>query len=106
MISRAPVLAADPDPQPGIIPRAQMLLDRLQPVMPAAAAARPQPELAQRQIRIIHHHQQPRQRPPGNNSTTAPTASPLEFMNVCGSHSSTRRPPRSARASRALNFFS
>ena len=39
--------------------------------------------------------------------TTAPTASPLEFIYVSGSHKSTRRlSPRVAQARRALNFFS
>ena len=34
------------------------------------------------------------------------TASPLEFMYVCGSHRSTRRLFRCVDAKRALNFFS
>ena len=60
-------------------------------MMPAAAAARPQPEFAQRQIRIVHHHQQARSAAPDKTPPPRPTASPLEFIYVCGSHSSTRR---------------
>ena len=43
---------------------AQVLLDGFQPMMAAAAAAGPQPDLAQRQIRIVHRHQQSLQRHP------------------------------------------
>src|SRR6266849_6239181 len=50
-------LPPDPYPQARIFPRAQVLLDGFESVMPATAATRPQPELPQRQIRVIHHDQ-------------------------------------------------
>src|SRR5438309_176780 len=58
-VIRDPALAAlgpsDPDSQPWILARAQVLLDRFQPVVPAAAAARTHPNFTQAQIRIVHY---------------------------------------------------
>src|SRR5204863_4255851 len=55
------VLPPNPYSQPWIFPRAQVLLDGLQSVMSTAAAAGPQPQLPQRQIRIIEHYQHSRE---------------------------------------------
>ena len=81
-----------------------MLLNGLQTVMSTAAAAGSQPDFSERQIRVIHHHDQLPQRQL-IKLQQAPTASPLRFMNVCGSHSTTRRPSTSAFAMRDWNFF-
>ena len=58
------VSSANPNPQPRILTRAQMLLNGLKPVMATTTAAWPQPDLPQGQIRIVHHDQQPRKRDP------------------------------------------
>src|SRR6187549_3503719 len=50
---------ADPHPQSRKLARAQVLLDRLEPVMATAASLGPQSNLPKRQIRVIHHHQDP-----------------------------------------------
>jgi hypothetical protein len=54
--------SANPDSQSRILARAQVLLDGLKSMMAATAGTRPQPELAQRQIRVIHDDQQARER--------------------------------------------
>ena len=56
--------AANPDPQPRIVTRAQVLLNRFQPMMPAAGALRPESDFSERQIRIVHHQEQSLERRP------------------------------------------
>ena len=49
---------ADPDPQPGVVVGAELLLDVPQPVLPAVAALRPNPQLAERQVEVVADDQQ------------------------------------------------
>ena len=51
------LLAAHPEPQPGIIRASQMLLDRAQAIVAAAGAFFPKPQLPQRQGEVVGNHQ-------------------------------------------------
>ena len=71
--------------------RTHALLDRLQPVMPAAAAFGPQPDFAEWQNPHVHNHQQLRKR---NTIETQQRSHGFAtgIMNVCGSASKTFAP--------------
>src|SRR5205807_2064769 len=49
---------ANPDPQSGVLSRAQTLLDRFQTAVSAATALPSEPDFAERQVRIVHDRQQ------------------------------------------------
>jgi hypothetical protein len=82
-----------------------MLLNRLEPMMPAAAAPRAQPDFSDRQVRIIDNHEQAIHRHPVKRHNR-PDASPLAFINVSGSHRISLSLFQLAFATRATNFFS
>ena len=96
-------LPSDADPQSRELEPAELLDNRLQPVVAARGPAGAHPQTSQRQIRIVDDDEHVRRRELVKTRHSR-TAHPLRFMKVVGSASSTPSPISAIFAARAFHF--